>query len=953
MRPPLRPPERALILLAAALPLLPASDGVSARQLPEPGRAWRTVRTTHFEVHYPVELESWTRALLERLESVQAAVSDLVGSAPERRVTVVVDDPVNVANGSAWPGPAIFFWPTPAGPGPVSGENRGWAEIVAVHEFAHIAHLTRPSRDPWRRLTGALSPVPLEPIWLSAPRWVIEGYATWVEGKITGSGRPHGVWRPAILRQWALEGQLPDYAAMSASSGFLGGTMAYLAGSAFLEWLTERSGEASLPALWARLTALRRRTFGEAFAGVFGGPPEELYGRFCAELTGRALAIEAELTGAGLAAGEQVQRLAGYTGAPTLSPDGKFVALVLRPEGEPSRLVIWPTGPDTLTTAEEAAERRARERDPEDVPDLPWQPRPKKPVAVLHPVAGRGHAEPRWLPDGRLLVIRSEPLPDGRLRPDLFIWDWPRGVLQRITRGAAIHQADPDPDGRRAVGLRSRGGYTDLVEIDLTGPGQRLLVEGDLEHPFDRPRVSPDGRRILVSRQEGGLWRLYLLERDGSGGRPIGPDDGASRFDAAWLPDGERLVCTSTAGGIPGLERVEVASGKTRPLTRVTGAAFAPAPDPAGSSVYFLGLWSRGWDLRRLPDTTAELGPSPLLDPALSPAAPRPIEAGIELAAAPVPPAHAYGLGPRRHVLLPQGGYAREGRRWGLTLAQIDPIGRLTLTLSGSGGAAPFWRGLSLRAAWRGPLTVEGSGFDIRSAPARLDEVRYRGGLGRLVWRRTQTTGVLEATVGYSTGSLTRDLPAGGDRSLVLASLRAGAFHTPAGLQLAASLDLQGARGTTAGADWSRWLGALTVGAGSAAGGRLGGTVWYGRLQGTADPFERFSVGGPDNGLIEPGLLAQRIPMPALATGWLSGEHYAAYRTEYRAGPVTFWYWGGTTREKLDGWEKLYGVETVLSEAGIPWMRIPGLDLRMGWAQRVDDPSPRRNRFWIGLAWRP
>jgi hypothetical protein len=941
------------LLLAATLLLLPASGGVSARQLPEPGRAWRTVRTAHFEVHYPVELESWTRGLLERLESVRAAVSGLVGSAPERRVTVVVDDPANVANGSAWPGPAIFFWPTPAGPGVVSGEDRGWTEIVAVHEYAHIAHLTRPSRDPWNRRFSALLPVPLEPTWRTAPRWVIEGYATWVEGEITGSGRPHGVWRPAVLRRWALEGRLPSYGAISVGGGFLGGSMAYLAGSAFLEWLIARSGEASLPALWARLTALRKRTFGEAFAGVFGGPPEELYGRFTAELTGRALAVEATLIEAGLATGEQVQRLEGSTGAPALSPDGTYLALVLRPEGAPSRLVVWRTAPDTITVAEEEAERRARERDPEDVPDVPWRPRPKEPVAVLHPVAGRGHTAPRWLPDGRLLVVRSEPLPDGRLRPDLFIWDWRHGTLQRITRGAALHEADPDPDGRTAVALRSLGGRTDLVSVDLAGPGLRMLVEGDLDHPFSHPRVSPDGRRIVVSRQEGGLWRLYLLERDGSGGRPIGPEDGASRYEAAWLPDGERLVCTSTAGGIPDLELLDIAGGKTRPLTRVTGAAFAPAPDPAGPSVWFLELWSRGWDLRRLPDTTTDIGPPVTLDPTLTPAIPRPVETGVELAPAPVPPARPYGLGPRRHVLLPQAGYAREGRQWGLTLAQTDPIGRLTLTLSGSLGDSAFWRGLSLRAAWRGPLIVEAGGFDIRSAPVRLEEVGYRGGLGRLAWRRTQTTESLEAAVGYSAGRLERELSPAGDRTFILASLRVESFHTPAGLQLAASLDLQGARGSTAGAEWIRWLGALTLGAGEAGAGRLGGTLWYGRLQGGADPFERFAVGGPENGLIEPGLLTQRIPMPALATGWLTGERFAAYRTEYRVGEFTLWYWGGTTRETLDGWEKLYGMEVVLNDAGIPWMRIPGVDLRMGWAQRVDDPSPRRNRFWIGLAWRP
>jgi len=170
------------------------------------------------------------------------------------------------------------------------GENRGWSEILTVHEYAHIAHFTRPSRNPLTRLLLKLLPIPVDPILLNAPRWLLEGYATYIEGRLTGSGRPHGTWRPAVLRQWALEGQLPTYEELNSSSEMYGGSMAYLAGSAFVEWLVDKKGEESLPHLWRRMTARKKRSFNESFAGVFGGPPSELYGRFTAELTGRALA---------------------------------------------------------------------------------------------------------------------------------------------------------------------------------------------------------------------------------------------------------------------------------------------------------------------------------------------------------------------------------------------------------------------------------------------------------------------------------------------------------------------------------------------------------------------------------------------------------------------------------------------------------------------------------------
>ena len=46
----------------------------------------------------------------------------------------------------------------------------------------------------------------------------MEGYATVVEGRLTGSGRPHGDMRASILRRWAQGGKLPSYARLASDS---------------------------------------------------------------------------------------------------------------------------------------------------------------------------------------------------------------------------------------------------------------------------------------------------------------------------------------------------------------------------------------------------------------------------------------------------------------------------------------------------------------------------------------------------------------------------------------------------------------------------------------------------------------------------------------------------------------------------------------------------------------
>jgi hypothetical protein len=328
------------LLLAAILFAAPAL----AQPAPRPWLDWRTAETEHFVLHYPVEYRAWTLALAQRIEGIRDQVTAIVGFSPGRRVHIVVDDPVNDANGYAFPAldaPTIVLWPTPPDPRSEIGNARVWEEMLATHEFTHIAQLTRPSRNKWKRLLWSLSPVPLGPITTKAPRWVLEGYATYVEGRVTGSGRPNNAWRAAIIRQFALEGKLPSYAAMSATGGWETGSFAYLMGSAYLEWLARRGGDSSLVALWRRTTAVTDRSFDEAFRGVYGETPADLYGRFVAEVTANALALDRALEHAGFVEGTLVQRLIRTPGDPAVSPDGRHVAITIRRVDAPSQLVVW------------------------------------------------------------------------------------------------------------------------------------------------------------------------------------------------------------------------------------------------------------------------------------------------------------------------------------------------------------------------------------------------------------------------------------------------------------------------------------------------------------------------------------------------------------------------------------------------------------------------------------
>src|SRR5207237_2026988 len=135
------------------------------------------------------------------------------------------------------------------------------------------------SRNPELRLIEQIL-LPVGPIALSAPRWVSEGYATMIEGDLTGSGRPHSAYRAAVLRKWAQTGRLPRYADLEANHSFLGMSMAYLAGSAYLEWLEERSGAGSLQKWWRRWTRHKGLRLIVGFEAFFGARRRRWSGAF-------------------------------------------------------------------------------------------------------------------------------------------------------------------------------------------------------------------------------------------------------------------------------------------------------------------------------------------------------------------------------------------------------------------------------------------------------------------------------------------------------------------------------------------------------------------------------------------------------------------------------------------------------------------------------------------------
>ena len=883
----------------------------------------------------------------------------------------MVEDPTNVANGFAVPllgGPTVFLWPTPPAPGPTFGAHRGWGEILAIHEYAHIAHLTIPTRSGAERALWRLLPVRVGPVARRSPAWVIEGYATWIEGRLTGSGRPHSVGRAAVLRQWALEGQLPRYTELNGSPRYLGGAMRYLVGSAFLEWLADRRGDESLQHLWRRMSARERRSFNDAFRGVYGAPPDELYGAFFTEVMEKAFEARRELRSAGLVEGELVQRLAWGTDEPAVSKDGAEVAIVLRRPDEPARIVVWGTAAQ-VDSGIVRARRQMLERDPRDVAPYDSFPAPMIAKATLHPNRGRSHESPRWFADGeRLLVTREEPLGDGATRPDLFVWNRTSGSLRRVTRGAGIRAADPAPDGRTAAGVRCANGICDLVRIDLASGAWTTLAAGSPFVVWHRARFSPDGMRVAASVQREGQWAVAVVDATTGATQVILPGDGASRHSPAWTAD-QRLVVVSERGGVPNLELLDPATGSAEILTRVTGSVSKPDVGPDGR-IWFLGLHARGNDLRRIAVQTALASGadrSVTLDATMSPAAtPRPAQ-GLTFAEQPVRGPQAYGLGPRGWRLLPGLGSGPDGDLALLMLANTDPVGRWTNVIQGGFGQKGAWRGASAASALRTlPITLE-SGIwytdhkpsEQRSrsfASVNIDS-RYTGGGVSLRADRQRAAWGVSARAGGSVGRVDGTRLDAASRALAFGELRGRLSFAWRGGVFVPHMTAHTSEGGTAGDSWSRRI--------VTAGFSLGGPRRVIRLEGTRGrvtddgpgefgrSFEQFAIGGTVAPFFDPAYVSQRVPLPSVPVGYSGGRKFEMIRGSVRAFGLEPYVVFVAAGDRISRYQRVYGLEEVLNFTGIGFVRLPATRIRFGIGYSLDEPYEEKIRPYVSVVYRP
>jgi hypothetical protein len=202
---------------------------------------WRTLKTEAFTVYYPEKREAEAREILEVLEYYRGYVGQLTG-ARTRRVAVVLEDIGLQSNGLT---DVTFHRILLFSSAPSDGTlayHQSWWRMVGVHEYTHWRHLSSASGLPGLLTTlfgNAMVPGNYTPGWLK------EGICVVAEsGTSPYEGRLNAGLFDAYATVLAQTGSLPTIVQATYNmDAFPGGTGPYLFGGEFVAYLSERYGK--------------------------------------------------------------------------------------------------------------------------------------------------------------------------------------------------------------------------------------------------------------------------------------------------------------------------------------------------------------------------------------------------------------------------------------------------------------------------------------------------------------------------------------------------------------------------------------------------------------------------------------------------------------------------------------------------------------------------------------
>lgn len=577
-------PLRVVALLVA----LATTTSAEAANIYDPEVPYFTLETPHFYVMYP---EGYGHIALRTARIAEDARPYLVRRYqwdPADRISIVINDQTDYANGSATIVPLKIITLFVTAPTRISGleEYDDWLSTVLVHEMAHIFHLDMAYGLPWvgRLLFGKY--VAMNQYY---PAWSTEGLAVYEETVSSGAGRGRSTYVDMVMRAAALEDRFPPI-----DQGYRGypnwpfSNVAYFFGGRFQLWLREKYGEKKLLD-YHRTNAANPIPYVTYISAKinFDTSLESLWLAFEDEMKAKA-ARDVELIATSSIAVSEPERLTFHGGesvGPRFTPDGERIIFSTSSPVDGPRVRRMPAsgGDDEVLLNDTLSQA------------ITFDP--------------KSHA---------FYFQQTEINQRFYAHNSIYRYDTDKDAFEKVkladdekyaaflAPSGSLRARDPDiaPDGKHIVFVQTPNGANRLVYATLDEDGISIhpteIVPALPGVQLAAPRFSSDGETIAVTRYARGRRDIVVYDTTGALVRQV-TDDRAQDTDPTFTSDGRWLVFSSDRDGVYNLYAYDLERAELRQLTNLITGAFQPDVSPDGTAMIFRGYSADGFDVYRLP----------------------------------------------------------------------------------------------------------------------------------------------------------------------------------------------------------------------------------------------------------------------------------------------------------------------------------------------------------------
>ena len=575
-----------LATICAWLTLLtsPASAG-------DPRRVWKTIETDHFIIHYFEPNGDVAVKVARSAERSHAILVPVFQHLPEAKTQVILLDQTDGSNGfaSVLPFNRITLYATAPESDSVLNDHDDWLFYLTAHEYAHILHLdTIGGLAKWVNKIVGKSWAPNQIM----PRWIIEGLATHQETKHTSGGRGRSSLFDMNLRVAVLADQhLRLDQVTNGPRYWPRGTVAYLHGSHFLQYIFDRYGDDKIPELAKRYGYDPiPYSFNRIMGDMVGKDMNELYDDWTEFLRSKySLQVEAAER-IGLRTGRRLTFSRESNTLPRYTRDGQHILWQISDGFSPGHIRAMPVGGNVGESRKYTDINRLVSYEP--------------------------------LADGSLVAAVRNNYRTNYTFDDLYRWHRKERRLERLTHGLRAKAPTVSPDERQVAFIITANSRSRLAVMPLQPQSEhRILWQGERFDQASSPRWSPDGRSIALSTWAKGGYRDIRIIDVASGRERRLTNDRAIDIYPVFSPDGAYLYYSSDRSGIYNIYAYDLRTEKTWQVTNVLGGTFNHDISPDSKRLVYMGFGVGGYDLYEIDlDPNDWLVPAPYINDRPDPA---------------------------------------------------------------------------------------------------------------------------------------------------------------------------------------------------------------------------------------------------------------------------------------------------------------------------------------------